>query len=252
MVATAVFVAFAELAMTLNDADPSDARADSNSSQNASHAVAYSRWRGGRGLKTGEHDLSKGSRPLLHTRRRWRPLLGRRIMTRPSSDSTVISMPLPFGPRPTPSVIKMLHGNPGHRPLNKLEPRPQIKLPPMPKGMSTRAKALFKFYGRKLVDLRIVSVLDGHLLAAFCSACALWEHCEKAIAEQGTDVFDRDGTKRRNPNLLTQKNATDTIDRLGSALGLSPSARAKLIAEPGKRGFGDPIEAILYDLDHEI
>ena len=44
------------------------------------------------------------------------------------------------GRKPTPTAIKELEGNPGHRPLNKHEPKPMKKAPACPKSLSTEAK----------------------------------------------------------------------------------------------------------------
>ena len=44
------------------------------------------------------------------------------------------------GRKPTPTAIKELEGNPGKRPLNDAEPKPERKAPPCPKGLEPEAK----------------------------------------------------------------------------------------------------------------
>ena len=44
------------------------------------------------------------------------------------------------GRKPTPTAIKELEGNPGKRPMNSAEPRPEKKAPPCPKWLEPEAK----------------------------------------------------------------------------------------------------------------
>ena len=44
------------------------------------------------------------------------------------------------GRKPKPTAIKELEGNPGKRPLNDAEPKPEHKAPPCPKWLEPEAK----------------------------------------------------------------------------------------------------------------
>ena len=44
------------------------------------------------------------------------------------------------GRKPKPTALKVLEGNPGHRPLNKKEPMPKGKLPRCPEWLEDDAK----------------------------------------------------------------------------------------------------------------
>ncbi len=74
------------------------------------------------------------------------------------------------GRRPIPTSMKLVTGNPGHRPLNAREPKPANSLPTCPAHLSPTAKAEWKRLAGEMHRLGIVSQLDRVALAAYCQA----------------------------------------------------------------------------------
>ena len=64
------------------------------------------------------------------------------------------------GRKPTPTHLKLLHGNPGKRRLNQGEPVPGKKFPTCPSHLCPPAKAEWKRLAAQLTMLRILTDLD--------------------------------------------------------------------------------------------
>lgn len=75
------------------------------------------------------------------------------------------------GRPPKPSRMKVLTGNPGKRPLNKNEPRPDPVIPDCPPEPAQREWA--RLVG-ELSSLNMITKLDRAALAAYCGAYAMW------------------------------------------------------------------------------
>lgn len=101
------------------------------------------------------------------------------------------------GRRPTPNTLKILAGNPGHRPINTEEPTPEKVAPEKPKGMAAAANREWDFMVPILLRLGVLSQIDGKALAAYCDAYAMWERARKEINKYGlvikTPKCDKEG-----------------------------------------------------------
>ena len=89
------------------------------------------------------------------------------------------------GRRPKPTAMKELAGNPGHRPLNDAEPKPDKAAPEMPKGMLKAARREWAAIVPSLLRIGVLSNIDGKALAAYCDAYAHWELARKQIEKYG-------------------------------------------------------------------
>jgi len=72
------------------------------------------------------------------------------------------------GRRAKPTQLKIVTGNPGKRPLNADEPRPDANIPECPPELLAHRLA------GELAALRLLTNLDRAALAAYCGAYALW------------------------------------------------------------------------------
>jgi P27 family predicted phage terminase small subunit len=96
-------------------------------------------------------------------------------------------------------------------------------------------------------ELAVMGLLfraDADTIVCFANSVALLEDAERALAVEGPMRIDRDGDSRRNPWLMVRQQALDGIHRFGSALGLSPTARARLEL-PSPRSAQDALAARL-------
>jgi phage terminase small subunit len=64
------------------------------------------------------------------------------------------------GRKPTPTHLKLLHGNPGKRSINQNEPAAKLRVPTCPSHLCPAAKAEWKRLASQLMILRILTDLD--------------------------------------------------------------------------------------------
>lgn len=123
------------------------------------------------------------------------------------------------GRKPKPTVLKLIAGNPGHRPLNENEPKVVIVdgLPEPPKWLKT--KGARDEWGIQIKYLSENKILGENELAMLADYCFL--HGE----------FVKDARDRRvmHASLIGQMRA------LRAELGIGPSARSRIKAGSGKK-----------------
>ena len=89
------------------------------------------------------------------------------------------------GRKPKPTALKVLEGNPGHRPLNKKEPMPKGRLPRCPDWLEDDAKKEWKRLGKVLAEMGMLTHLDMMAFAGYCQAYARWKGAEEFITQHG-------------------------------------------------------------------
>ena len=137
------------------------------------------------------------------------------------------------GPKPIPTALKELHGNPGHRPLNDREPKPPPAIPDPPDHLGAEALIEWERVTAELHAVGLITHLDRATLAAFCVAYGRWVTSERMVREKGMMLLcKRSGQLYPNPYLVAANRALEQMGRFGSLLGLSPSARTGLRATP--------------------
>jgi phage terminase small subunit len=87
------------------------------------------------------------------------------------------------GRKPKPTHLKLLEGNPGKRPINTREPKPEIRVPTCPAHLCPSAKAEWKRLAQQLVMLGVITELDRAVLAAYCQAYGRWVEAERKLKE---------------------------------------------------------------------
>jgi phage terminase small subunit len=122
---------------------------------------------------------------------------------------------------PKPTALKEITGNPGTRPLNKQEPRPEGEAE-KPKFLKGRASKIWDEYAPALTKLGILTSIDAHQFAAYC-----------ALASE----FEKD-TKAMTASRIAQMRA------LASSFGMDSSSRSRLSISPEKPNH-DPADKYL-------
>ena len=89
------------------------------------------------------------------------------------------------GRKPKPTALKVLEGNPGHRPLNKKEPMLKGRLPRCPDWLEDDAKKEWKRLGKVLAEMGMLTNLDMMAFAGYCQAYARWKGAEEFITQHG-------------------------------------------------------------------
>ncbi len=146
------------------------------------------------------------------------------------------------GPRPQPTALKLLKGNPGRRALNAGEPQPPTPgdVPMPPEWLEAYAKGEWRTLAPILHGLGLLTEADLTFFAAYAQSYARWRSAEEWLSANSETVIlrDKDGKVRsivRAPQAVTAQAALADMNRFGSQFGLSPSSRTSIGgAEPAK------------------
>lgn len=132
------------------------------------------------------------------------------------------------GRKPKPTHIKAITGNPGKRPLNVDEPRPEIAVPDCPAELSDPAKREWDRMVGELAKLRLLTHLDRAALAAYCSAYALWAEAIEAIQKYGAMVKSPNGYPIQSPYVAIANRQAEIMLRISSEFGFTPASRGRI------------------------
>ena len=132
------------------------------------------------------------------------------------------------GRRPKPTRLKMLTGNPGKRPLNAEEPRPEATIPEPPAELSPAARAEWDRLAAELGALGMLTNLDRAALAAYCGAYALWAEATEAIQKYGAMIKSPQGFPIQSPYLAIANRQAEIMMRIASEFGFTPASRSRI------------------------
>lgn len=134
-------------------------------------------------------------------------------------------------PKPIPTEIKRLMGNPGKRklPAKGEEPEPVIvdKLPDPPDWLGEFGAAEWLRVGPVLVDLRLLTAADLLSFGAYCANVDLMIESMLDIKRNGTTIRGARGDVR-NPALASFAQAVTALRGLATEFGMTPSSRARM------------------------
>ncbi len=132
------------------------------------------------------------------------------------------------GRRPKPSRIKVLTGNPGKRPFNPTEPRPEPVIPECPAELGPIARREWDRLVGQLASLRILTPLDRAALAAHCGAYGLWAEATEAIQKYGAMVKSPTGFPMQSPYVAIANRQAEIMMRIASEFGFTPASRSRI------------------------
>ncbi|HUU27814.1 MAG TPA: phage terminase small subunit P27 family [archaeon] len=157
------------------------------------------------------------------------------------------------GPKPEPTRLKLVKGNPGRRPLNKLEPEPQKKLLRCPSYLDKEEKRIWQITARKLYDMGVLTQADDIALAGFCEYYSEYRKLTELVKKNGVFIKIKNGKEtkmfvdpetgekisqeadwyvvRRSPVAMARDKARAIASRIMDEFGMKPSARAQLRTE---------------------
>jgi len=136
------------------------------------------------------------------------------------------------GRRPKPSRIKALTGNPGKRPLNVHEPRPEPALPECPPELSSAGRREWERLSAELSKLNLVTNLDRGALATYCAAYGFWTEALEQIQKYGTMVKSPTGYPIQSPYLAIANRQAELMIRIASEFGFTPASRSRISTPP--------------------
>ena len=126
------------------------------------------------------------------------------------------------GPKPKPTVLRVLEGNPGRRPINKDEPRPTGEAA-IPLHLTVEARDVWLTVVGSMPP-GFYTAADEAVLTAFCEAAG--DHARATSELKKSPQMVTDG--KPNPLIRVRNDAARVLAMLGGRLGLSPADRTGL------------------------
>lgn len=147
------------------------------------------------------------------------------------------------GRKPTPTALRVLRGNPQHRPLPTGEPRPRPLLPRCPEWLSPAAKRHWRLLTRELAHIPgLLTAVDGGALAGLCESFAAFRAATEFLNKNGP-VYRHEGRLLHAPHVSIARNALAMYLKLASEYGLTAASRARIALPPGERDDDSDIDA---------
>jgi len=161
------------------------------------------------------------------------------------------------GPRPLPTSIHKLNGNPGKRPLNNNEPDPGLVTAdnPLecPEYLDPGARKEWDRITPILMRMRILTEADLVMVATWCIHQSVLVEATKNYAKSGIIVREGESEKklpdgsivtkkghiRQNPLLSIIQKETAIIKGIAAEFGFTSSSRVRL-QTPNDGGAGNP------------
>jgi P27 family predicted phage terminase small subunit len=132
------------------------------------------------------------------------------------------------GRKPHPTHLKLVKGNPRHRPLTDSEPAPRKTLPEPPAELSGDARKEWDRVAPELYRMGLLTALDRSALAAYCQVYGRWVQAERGIAEGGLLSTTIKGNLIQNALVGIANKAMADMVRYAAEFGMTPSARTRL------------------------
>ena len=132
------------------------------------------------------------------------------------------------GRKPQPTALKVLKGNPGRRPLNEDEPKPEVLLPRPPSHLSPVARREWKRTGTLLVEMGLMTNLDVAALAGYCVAYSHWVDAEQQMRKHGLLMKSTRGEPTRSPYWFISAHSMAAMRSFLLEFGMSPSSRSNV------------------------
>jgi P27 family predicted phage terminase small subunit len=150
------------------------------------------------------------------------------------------------GPRPKPTFLKLIEGNPGKRPLSKREPKPQGLLTTAPAWL-TPSQQLHWQHAIDSAPIGLLTKLDMQMLAVWVVAADLYQ---RAVEQQAaldrrnktTSLLSRtpNGSVQQSPYLPIINKQAMIMIKAAAEMGFSPAARTRIeMPDPEDSARGD-------------
>lgn len=162
------------------------------------------------------------------------------------------------GPAPKPTVLKLVAGNPGGRPLNTREPVPPAGEPDAPVFSDPRALEAWKQLVPRLVRIGLARSVDGFALERYCIMVVWWRDAVAFVDKnQSTYPVRAEGKNgkpgrlldfREFPQAAAARKLAQQLVLLEREFGLTPASRSRLqvAAESASKGDINELKAKFF------
>ena len=128
-----------------------------------------------------------------------------------------------------PTAMKILTGNPGHRPLPANEPQHDpLSCSDCPPELTAAARAEWDRVAPMLIDRGQVTVVDRAVLAGYCAKYAQWQELEAAAVGEPFVLERKTGSMMPNPVHGMANRAMALWLKAAAEIGITPSSRTRV------------------------
>jgi len=146
------------------------------------------------------------------------------------------------GPAPQPTNIRILHGNPSKRALNKQEPQPRRERPSCPRWLIGEAHKEWKRVVPELDRLGLLTIVDRAALTTYCQAWARYVEAEAMLSQYGSVLKAKNSDYIQvSPYATISKQNALLVKAFCQEFGLTPASRTRISA-PKAAPESDPVE----------
>lgn len=137
------------------------------------------------------------------------------------------------GRKPTPSHLKLVKGNPGRRPMNAAEPKPERSRPSPPAHMTDKGRETWGYVSGLLDRMGILTEVDAVGLELLCEAYADLLKARDELDAFGSDYYETVNQSggvmhRAHPAVAVRNDAERRIKAWLAEFGMTPSARSRV------------------------
>ena len=147
------------------------------------------------------------------------------------------------GTKPIPSALKMIRGNPGHRPINPNEFKPTSGPPACPRHLTADARKEWRRLLKEFSAAGLLTGVDRGMLAMMCTAWG--DHVKarrmmeeagqpggKGLGGNGEFVESPNGYPMQSPWMAVSNKSLELYCKLAVEFGMSPSSRTRVQQAP--------------------
>lgn len=137
------------------------------------------------------------------------------------------------GRKPKPTHLKIIAGNPGKKPLNKNEPKPEvdIHLKP-PTRLKNKARLEWTRIAPVLSAAGLLTKADRNALALYCDQYAIYVDAMEKVNKVGSVIKGPNGIPVQSPFFRVANKATTNMAKMLVEFGMTPSSRSRVQIAP--------------------
>lgn len=134
------------------------------------------------------------------------------------------------GPKPKPTALRRMQGNPGKRGYNHDEPMPPDAMPDCPPHLGDLARAEWDRLAGVLHQMGVLTLVDRAALAAYCQCYGRWAEAEERLGTTPMLIKTASGYVQQSPWLSIANKQMELMGRYMAELGLTPASRSRVAA----------------------
>ena len=148
------------------------------------------------------------------------------------------------GPKPKPTALKLIEGNPGKQKLPKNEPKPRPIRPTSPRFLNDAAKSIWDELIPELEAMGVVTIVDASVLSGYCAAYEEAMRLSSYLDEAGLVTESPSGYLQQRPEVSIRNKAWDRVAKFAPELGIGAASRSRIEVKKADVDE-DPLQDIL-------